>query len=83
MAAATKFDAESITAIITAKRNGKTDEQSAKAAGISARTLRAWLTAGRNGNHEFHPLLEAYIRAVSECRKERTKQILKAAGIAA
>ena len=83
MAAPSKFDATTLTAIMQSKRKGQTDAQAAKHAGIGARTLRSWLNAGRNGDDEFSQLSQAYTRSVEEYRKERTRQIVKAAGIAA
>ena len=83
MAAPSRFDATTLTAIMQSKRKGQTDAQAAKHAGIGARTLRTWLTAGRNGNDEFSPLFQAHTRAIEEYRKERTRQIVKAARIAA
>ena len=83
MAAPSKFDAATLTAIMESKRKGQTDAQAARHAGIGARTLRSWLRAGRSGDDEFVQLSQAYTRSVEQYRKERTRQIVAAAGMAA
>ena len=81
MAALSKFTPEVVVAILDAKRRGLTDRAAAKESSISDRSLRAWLSAGRSGVEPFAVFAAGYDAAVSHYRRERVKQILRAAGV--
>ena len=70
-----------MTAIVKAKRHGLTDRQASHEAHISDRTLRNWLSNGRSGCEPFAKFAAVYDAAVAHYQRERTKQILAAAGM--
>ena len=83
MAAQSKFDATVVSAIIAAKRCGASDADAARCGGVTSRTVRAWLSAGRTGSEEFHAFARGFDRAVQEYRKEKVRAIARAAGMIA
>ena len=81
MEALSKFTPECVAVLIDAKRRGLSDRAAAKESSISDRSLRAWLSAGRSGVEPFAVFAAGYDAAVSHYRRERVKQILRAAGV--
>jgi transposase-like protein len=74
-----KFTPECREAILAAIRGGNFREVAAKAGGVSAATLRAWLSMGKDEDNEEHAAFRAaFLKAESDAEITAVADVIKA-----